>query len=100
MCAIAGVSGHTGKVVAEVIQAKGYPIRVIVRDENKGSAWKERVAAVAKASLDDEASLARAMSGAKTRRPRGPSSRQCLLDRCEVTFATRAYARMGVAPLG
>jgi uncharacterized protein YbjT (DUF2867 family) len=67
MCAmyvIAGVTGHTGKVVAETLQAKGYPIRVIVRDERKGAPWKERGADVARASLDDEAALARAMSGA------------------------------------
>ncbi len=65
MYAIAGVSGHTGKVVAETLQAKGEPIRVIVRDETKGAPWKGRGAAVAVASLDDEAAVARALSGAK-----------------------------------
>ena len=65
MYAIAGVTGHTGKVVAETLQAKGQPIRVIVRDEKKGTSWKERGAEVAVASVDDEAALARALGGAK-----------------------------------
>jgi uncharacterized protein YbjT (DUF2867 family) len=65
MYAIAGVTGHTGKVVAETLQAKGQPIRVIVRDEKKGAGWKGRGAEVAVASLDDAAAVARALTGAK-----------------------------------
>jgi len=63
MYAVSGVTGHTGKVVAETLQAKGQPIRVIVRDEKKGAPWKERGAEVAVSSLDDEAALTRALSG-------------------------------------
>jgi uncharacterized protein YbjT (DUF2867 family) len=65
MYAVAGVSGHTGKVVADTLQAKGQPIRVIVRDEKKGVSWKGRGAEVGLANLDDEAALARALSGTK-----------------------------------
>ena len=65
MYAIAGVTGHTGKVVADALQAKRQPIRVIVRDENKGTSWKGRGAEVAVASVDDEAALARALGGVK-----------------------------------
>jgi uncharacterized protein YbjT (DUF2867 family) len=63
MYAIAGVTGHTGQVVAETLLAKGLPIRVIVRDEKKGASWKGRGAEVAVASVDDEAALTRALSG-------------------------------------
>ena len=35
MYAIAGVSGHTGSVVAETLIAEGKPVRVIVRDAAK-----------------------------------------------------------------
>jgi uncharacterized protein YbjT (DUF2867 family) len=65
MYTIAGVTGHTGRVVAETLLAKGEPIRVIVRDEKKGAQWKARGAEVALASLDDEAGLARALNAAK-----------------------------------
>jgi uncharacterized protein YbjT (DUF2867 family) len=65
MYAIAGVTGHTGKAVAETLRAKGQPIRVMVRDEAKGASWKGRGAEVAVASVDDEAALTRALSGVK-----------------------------------
>jgi uncharacterized protein YbjT (DUF2867 family) len=65
MYAIAGATGHTGKVVAETLLAKGQPIRVVVRDENKGAPWKQRGAEIAVANLDDEAAVARALNGAK-----------------------------------
>jgi uncharacterized protein YbjT (DUF2867 family) len=65
MYTIAGVTGHTGRVVAETLLAKGEEIRVIVRDENKGAPWKQRGAEVAVVSLSDDAALTRALSGAK-----------------------------------
>lgn len=63
MYAIAGVTGHTGTVVAESLLARGQPIRVIVRDADKGAPWQVRGAEVAVASLDDDTALARALSG-------------------------------------
>jgi uncharacterized protein YbjT (DUF2867 family) len=65
MYAIAGVTGHTGKAVAETLHAKGQPIRVIVRDEAKAASWKARGAEVAAADLADEAMLTRAFKGTK-----------------------------------
>ena len=35
MYVIAGVTGHTGRVVAETLLAKGQPIRTVLRDETK-----------------------------------------------------------------
>jgi uncharacterized protein YbjT (DUF2867 family) len=64
MYVIAGVSGHTGRVVAETLQGKGERIRVLVRDENKGAPWKGRGAEIAVANLDDPAALTRAFGGA------------------------------------
>ena len=65
MYAVAGVTGHTGGVVAETLQAEGQPLRVIVRDEKKVATWKDRGAEVAVAAVDDEAALTRALSGTK-----------------------------------
>lgn len=64
MYAIAGVSGHTGAVVANTLLAAGKPVRVIVRDAAKGAEWSAKGAEVAVASLDDRAALARALRGA------------------------------------
>lgn len=65
MFAIAGVTGHTGSVVAETLLAAGKPVRVIVRDAAKGAPWKAKGAEVAIASLDDRAALAKALAGAE-----------------------------------
>lgn len=65
MFAIAGVSGHTGSIVATTLLAAGKPVRVIVRDAAKGAAWKAKGAEVAVASLDDRAALAAALAGAE-----------------------------------
>jgi uncharacterized protein YbjT (DUF2867 family) len=64
MYVVAGVSGNTGKVVAETLLAQKKPVRVIVRDAAKGAAWKERGAEVAVTELDDVAGLTRALRGA------------------------------------
>lgn len=64
MFAVAGVSGHTGKVVAETLLAQNKPVRVIVRDAPKGEEWKKRGAEVAVADLDDADALTMALRGA------------------------------------
>src|SRR6185295_17669043 len=64
MYVIAGVSGNTGSVVANTLLADKQPVRVIVRDAAKGEPWKAKGAEVVVASLDDRASLARALTGA------------------------------------
>jgi uncharacterized protein YbjT (DUF2867 family) len=63
MYAVAGVSGHTGAVVADALLRRGRAVRVIVRNAEKGEPWKARGAEVAVASLDDADALARALSG-------------------------------------
>ena len=63
MYAVAGVSGHTGSVVAEELLRRGQKVRAIVRSEEKGKPWRDRGAAVVVASLEDAAALERALSG-------------------------------------
>lgn len=65
MFVVAGISGNTGKVVAETLLAQGKPLRVIVRDVAKGEAWRRRGAEVAVADLDDAAALTGALGGAQ-----------------------------------
>lgn len=65
MYLIAGVSGKTGAAAATALLEKGQPVRVLVRSEEKGRAWREKGAEVAVASLDDPAGLTRAMVGIK-----------------------------------
>lgn len=63
MYAVAGVSGNTGRWVAETLLERGAPVRVIVRDAEKGAAWAARGAEVAVADLSDTAALAAALRG-------------------------------------
>ena len=64
MYVVAGVTGNTGKVVAEALLAQKKPVRALVRDEAKGAEWKKRGAEVAVAELDDAVALGRALAGA------------------------------------
>jgi uncharacterized protein YbjT (DUF2867 family) len=65
MFVVAGVSGHTGKVVADTLLAQKKPVRVVVRDAAKGEEWKRRGADVAIAELDDVEGLTKALRGAE-----------------------------------
>jgi uncharacterized protein YbjT (DUF2867 family) len=65
MFVVAGVTGHTGKVVAETLLAQALPVRVIVRDAKKGEPWKARGAEVAIAELKDVKVMTQALRGAK-----------------------------------
>ena len=65
MFVVLGVSGHTGSVVASTLLEQGKAVRVVVRDEVKGAAWKARGAEVAVASVDDPAALGAALRGAQ-----------------------------------
>ncbi|MBK6687741.1 MAG: NmrA family NAD(P)-binding protein [Deltaproteobacteria bacterium] len=60
---VAGVSGNTGKVVADTLLAQGKKVRVVVRDAKKGEPWKARGAEVAVADLADAVALAKALQG-------------------------------------
>jgi uncharacterized protein YbjT (DUF2867 family) len=64
MYVVAGVTGNTGKVAANVLLDRGQKVRVIVRDATKGQAFAARGAEVAVADLGDEAALTRALAGA------------------------------------
>lgn len=61
--AIAGVTGNTGRVVADLLLAQGHQVRVIVRDEAKAAPWRARGAQVALADVSDEAALTEALRG-------------------------------------
>src|SRR5262245_57128461 len=63
--AVAGVTGNTGSVVARTLLAAGEKVRVIVRDAQKGEAWKGEGAEVAIADLSDARALATALKGVK-----------------------------------
>lgn len=64
MYVIAGVSGHTGAVVADTLLSQGKKVRVIVRNAEKGAAWQKKGAEVAIADLGDVAAMTKALTGA------------------------------------
>jgi uncharacterized protein YbjT (DUF2867 family) len=64
MYVIAGVSGHTGSVVANTLLAAKQQVRVIVREAAKGEPWRAKGAEVAVADIGDQAALTRALTGA------------------------------------
>ncbi len=66
MFVVAGVSGHTGAVVANTLLAQHQPVRVIVRDAAKGAAWQAKGAEVAVADLTDASALTKALKGAQS----------------------------------
>ena len=63
MFVVTGVTGHTGKVVAETLLAQRESVRVVVRDAKQGESWKARGAEVAVASLGDASAIAQALTG-------------------------------------
>ncbi len=63
MYLVAGVTGNTGKVVAETLLAQRLPVRVLVRSAEKGTSWKGRGAEVAVGDVGDVSSLSRALQG-------------------------------------
>jgi uncharacterized protein YbjT (DUF2867 family) len=65
MYVIAGVSGHTGSVVANTLLAAKQPVRVIVRDATKGEPWKAKGAEVAVLAIEDQPALTKALAGAQ-----------------------------------
>lgn len=64
MFVIAGASGNTGSVVARTLLAHKQKVRVLVRSEAKGAAFKELGAEVAIGDVDNAESLTAALSGA------------------------------------
>src|SRR5215471_514100 len=65
MYAIAGVTGNTGRVVAEKLLANGKQVRVIGRDSSRLAHFIQKGAEVIAADLTDPVRLARAFEGAR-----------------------------------
>lgn len=63
MFLVAGVSGNTGSKVADLLLSKGEQVRVVVRDEAKGAAWKAKGCEVAVGSLRDPRFVSSAFEG-------------------------------------
>jgi uncharacterized protein YbjT (DUF2867 family) len=101
MYAIAGVTGHTGKIAAETLLAQGKAVRVIVRKAEQGAAWKAKGAEVAVASLDDEAALTKAFTGAEgayVLLPPDVTSNEVLASRARLTKAISAAVQAAKLP--
>lgn len=64
MFVVAGVTGHTGSIVAETLLGRKQRVRVIVRTPEKGAVWQAKGAEAAVVSLDDADALAKALEGA------------------------------------
>lgn len=65
MYIVTGATGNTGSIVAKTLLEKGLPVRVVVRSEEKGKAWKDLGAEVAVAELSDKDALTKAFEGGK-----------------------------------
>lgn len=65
MFVISGATGHVGHAVATALLAKGQPVKVIVRDPQKGAEWSKRGAELATGNLDDAQFMTTALKGAQ-----------------------------------
>jgi NAD(P)H dehydrogenase (quinone) len=63
--AITGITGKVGGAVGRTLLEAKLPVRAIVRDANKGEAWRARGCEVALADITDDTSLAAAFDGAE-----------------------------------
>ncbi len=65
MFTIFGVTGNTGKVVAETLLARGKKVRVVGRDPKKLQEFAAKGAEVVKGDVEDSASVTAALEGAE-----------------------------------
>jgi uncharacterized protein YbjT (DUF2867 family) len=65
MYAITGVTGNVGGSVARTLLAGGQTVRAVVRNADKGQAWRKPGCKVALATFEDAASLCAAFQGAE-----------------------------------
>jgi uncharacterized protein YbjT (DUF2867 family) len=93
MYVVAGVTGNTGKVVAETLLAHGKPVRAVVRSEAKGAEWRRRGAEVVVAELGDALALARALAGAAGAYVLLPSQYESVDARADGEKRTRAIVQ-------
>jgi uncharacterized protein YbjT (DUF2867 family) len=100
MYVVAGVSGNTGKVAAEALLAQQKSVRVVVREESKGAAFRAQGAEVAVASLDDASALTAALQGAEGAYlllPPQPASNDARADNARrIQAVARAVSASGV----
>ena len=66
MYAITGITGQIGSVVGNTLLASNQRVRAVVRDADKGQAWRKLGCEVALATIDDAASLTAAFRGAES----------------------------------
>lgn len=65
MYAITGITGKVGGALARRLLAAGQPVRAVLRDAAKASAWEARGCEVAFAGMEDAAQLEAAFAGAE-----------------------------------
>jgi NAD(P)H dehydrogenase (quinone) len=64
MYAITGITGKVGGAVAQALLAANLPVRAVVRDASRASAWAEKGCEIATARMEDAAALTAAFEGA------------------------------------
>ena len=64
MFVVLGATGNTGSAVVETLLHKKQSVRIVVRSDEKGAAWKIKGAEVTVASLNDVSALTKAFQGA------------------------------------
>jgi len=64
MYAITGITGKVGGQVARALLSAGHAVRAVVRDPNKGAAWKALGCDIALADMNDVAALSTAFKAA------------------------------------
>ncbi|MGH8094147.1 MAG: NmrA family NAD(P)-binding protein [Chthoniobacterales bacterium] len=65
MYAIAGITGQIGTVIGKALLVFNRPVRAVVRNADKGEAWRKLGCEVALAAIDDATSLTAAFRGAE-----------------------------------
>jgi uncharacterized protein YbjT (DUF2867 family) len=61
--AVTGITGKVGGALARSLLAERLPVRAVLRDEAKAAEWRSRGCDVARAEMDDPASLTSAFTG-------------------------------------
>jgi len=96
MYIVTGVSGNTGKVVAETLLAENQPVTVLVRDAAKAASWAAKGAAVVTGALEDTATLTALLAsaqGAYLLSPPNNAAPDFLADRAALTGSFAAAIR-------
>jgi uncharacterized protein YbjT (DUF2867 family) len=65
MYLVTGITGKTGAAVADALVTRGEAVRALVRSADKAAPWAERGVELVEGTLDDRASVERALEGVK-----------------------------------